>query len=532
MLTLYLVRAATVLGIFALSSAVTAAPMVRTPARIMRPPASTTLITLPAEGGQAVSLAYRGWMDYYGVAVPGDSQLAPGGLPIDPSAQYLFAAVAAVAAQNDVVAQQSGWNDTTPNSPPLFNGSPVYGGQAETYVTTCPTPNQHNIATCGYGPVSAMSLEVRNGTTPAGSPTTPDSIFWGDGAPFTLASLQMYANSDNMPDGYNLQRGPLVQVPLLVNGISIAYNAANLTIPAGGLRLSRNSLCGIMQGLIGNWNDPSITADNGGAVIGNQPITVVHRSDGAGTTFILSYNLYVICSQANVQPAEAWVSGVGTMSLNAPQNMPYPANTVVWPSSSIAAKGAATQASTIASTAGAIGYLGTAFVSKAGGQEAYIQNTAGNFEQATVSAIKAAAASGPWVTPAETSQYPPQYPFVKNGYLPLPSDPNAAALVSYDFGYFYQCTAFRNLEQINKLHALFKWAFTPQNGGGPTPADQIAEANGLVELPDIPGPHGGASKLTSLQGIGPTGVYKATHSGYYVDPVNGALLRYTCTPLQ
>jgi hypothetical protein len=121
---------------------------------------------------------------------------------------------------------------------------------------------------------------------------------------------------------------------------------------------------------------------------------------------------------------------------------------------------------------------------------------------------------------------------VKDGYLPLPSASNAAALVSYDFGYFYQCTPFRDLEQINKLHAFFKWAFTPQNGGPLTPADTIAESNGLVELPDRPGGRGGASKLTSLQGIAPTGVYRSSHSGRYIDPLTGALEPYTCMPLQ
>jgi ABC-type phosphate transport system substrate-binding protein len=379
--TLRIALAAALLLAVTGTSAGAAGPALRSLGREgMRPSSSGGLITLPAEGGQAVSLVYRGWMDYYGVAVPGDSQLGPGGVPLDAGAQYLFAAVAAVAAQNDFIAQQSGWNDTVPKSPPLFNGSPVYGGSAETYLTTCPTPNQFNIALCGYGPTSGKQLETRNGITAGGNPTTPDSIYWGDGAPFTLASLMSFNNSNGMPDGYNLQRGPLVQVPLLVNGISIAYNPTNLTIPAGGVKLSRNSLCGIMQGLISNWNDPSITSDNGGSVIGNQPITVVHRSDGAGTTFILSYNLYVICSQANVSSSNAWLIGVGTLSLNSPQAPPYPSNTVVWPAGSIAANGASTQATDIANTAGGIGYLGTSFVGKAGGYEAYIQNTAGNFE--------------------------------------------------------------------------------------------------------------------------------------------------------
>jgi hypothetical protein len=208
------------------------------------------------------------------------------------------------------------------------------------------------------------------------------------------------------------------------------------------------------------------------------------------------------------------VSGVGTLSLNAPQNMPYPLNTVVWPTSSIPEKGAAAQATAIASTTGGIGYVGTAFVGRAGGYEAFIQNTAGNFEQATLGAIKAAAASGPWVKDTQPNEIPPGYPFVRNGYVPLPSDPNAAALVSYDFGYFYSCSPLRTIDQITQLHGLFKWGLVPQNGGGPTAADQIAEANGLVELPDVSGRTGGASKLTSVQAIFSTGIYRGAHSGF------------------
>jgi ABC-type phosphate transport system substrate-binding protein len=494
-------------------------------------PAHSGLVTVPAEGGQAVSLVYRGWGDYYGLAVPGDAQGAPGGQPLDPNAQFLFAAVAATAAQNDIVNQQSGWNGTVPASPPLFNGSPAYGGLSDSYVTTCPSPNPHDNATCGYQPASGKGLEPRDGLTQYGNSVTPDSIYWGDGAPVTLANLALFNNSNGMASGYNQQRGPVVEVPLLGNGLAVPYNATNLTIPAGGLRLSRNSICGMFQGLITNWNDPSITADNGGNVIGNQPIVIVHRSDGAGTTFIFSYATYVICSQPDVNPAYQWLQGVGTLSINGPSG-PV-ANTVIWPAGSIAAKGAGAQADAVANNPGAISYLGTSFVARSGGHESFVENQSGIFVQATIANIKAALDNGPFVQPSQTSEIPPGYPFIKNAYLPLPANVNAAPFVSYDFGYFYTCTAARDAYQVQKLHGFFKWAMTPNGGTGLTPADTIAEANGLVELPDLPPRSGGASKKTTNRTIAPLDAYAGSHSGTYTDPTTGnPNAAYTCTPLQ
>jgi hypothetical protein len=73
---------------------------------------------------------------------------------------------------------------------------------------------------------------------------------------------------------------------------------------------------------------------------------------------------------------------------------------------------------------------------------------------------------------------------------------------------------------------------TPEDGGGLTAADSIAEANGLVELPDAPPKTGGASKKTTNSAIAPLAVYSGSHSGTYVDPTTGDTLPYTCTPLQ
>jgi ABC-type phosphate transport system substrate-binding protein len=524
--------------VFALaaSPALAAAPgITRTaqPSRTAHPAKSSALITVLSEGGTTAATAYRAWFDYYGVAIPGDAQGAPGGNPLDSTVQFLLGAVGAGAAQNDIQNQQSGWNATTPSTPPNFNGSPVYNGVADTFLTTCPA-GTHDITQCGFTPTAGKALETRGGTTSAGNSTTPDSITHGDGTPWDLASLAAFNNSNGQASGYNLQRGPLLQIPLSAFSISIVFNATGLTVPAGqsGIQLSRNSVCGIFEGHITNWNDPSITSDNGGNTIGNQPITVEYRSDSAGTTFVLSYGLYVACAQTNVQPANAWADGVGTVSEKGPISGPPPTNTVVFPSNSTGSKGNGGVASAVSTTAGAIGYVGTSYVSKAGGNEAFIQNQSGNYVQATVANIRAAIASGPYVKSTQTSEIPPGFPYIKNAYIPLPTASNAAPFVSYDFGYFYTCYPERQLNQISKLHAVYKWALTKEGGDGLTAADSILEANALVELPDKPPKTGGAAKSTSQSTIAGLGVYSGSHSGTYVDPTTGNTLPYTCNPLQ
>ena len=60
-----------------------------------RPPAkSTALITVLSEGGTTAATAYRAWFDYYGVAIPGDTQ-GNGGTPLDATTQFLLGAVGA-----------------------------------------------------------------------------------------------------------------------------------------------------------------------------------------------------------------------------------------------------------------------------------------------------------------------------------------------------------------------------------------------------------------------------------------------------
>jgi phosphate transport system substrate-binding protein len=95
--------------------------------------------------------------------------------------------------------------------------------------------------------------------------------------------------------------GSITQVPVDLGGEGIAYN---LHLPAGArLHLTGPVLAGIYLGQITRWNDPAITALNPGLSLPDAHITVVHRSDGSGTTYIFTNYL------SSVDPA--WAAKVG-----------------------------------------------------------------------------------------------------------------------------------------------------------------------------------------------------------------------------
>jgi len=74
--------------------------------------------------------------------------------------------------------------------------------------------------------------------------------------------------------------GPAIHLPMVVGPIALAYNVAGL----GDLRLRPATLAKIFAGTVTRWNDPTIAADNPGAVLPSTPIRTVHRSDSSGTT--------------------------------------------------------------------------------------------------------------------------------------------------------------------------------------------------------------------------------------------------------
>ncbi|MFY8149923.1 MAG: phosphate ABC transporter substrate-binding protein PstS [Prochlorococcaceae cyanobacterium] len=136
----------------------------------------------------------------------------------------------------------------------------------------------------------------------------------------------------------------VVQFPAIGGTIAIAYN--NPSCPS--LKLTQKQAADIFLGTIKTWDQLKC---------GKGPITVVHRSDGSGTTFAFTNSLSAF--------SPAWKSKVGE------------GKTVKWPVG-VGGKGNEGVAGTISNTSGSIGYLNQAFV-KGKIKAAALQNKAGKF---------------------------------------------------------------------------------------------------------------------------------------------------------
>ena len=174
--------------------------------------------------------------------------------------------------------------------------------------------------------------------------------------------------------------GPVVQVPVALGAEGVVYN---LDLPAGArLHLTGPVIARIFLGQITRWDDPAIAALNPGITLPSAPITVVHRSDGSGTTYIFSNYL------SSVSPT--WAAKVGT------------GKTLNWLVGE-GAEGNGGVGATVYSTPFSIGYLEQAYSRGLLLPFAAIRNQAGNYVTPSTQTVTAAAAQKPHITPTDFS---------------------------------------------------------------------------------------------------------------------------------
>lgn len=162
----------------------------------------------------------------------------------------------------------------------------------------------------------------------------------------------------------------LVQFPSTLGVIAIAYNLPDV----GKLRLDGPTLAGIYLGRIKRWDDPAIKALNGSAKLPAKDITVVHRSDGSGTTFAFTDYLSKLSTD--------WKSQVGN------------AKSVQWPTG-VGASGNQGVGQQVKTTDYSIGYVELAYVVQAKLQQAELKNRAGKYIAASIEGATQAAAQAP-----------------------------------------------------------------------------------------------------------------------------------------
>ncbi len=168
----------------------------------------------------------------------------------------------------------------------------------------------------------------------------------------------------------------VLHFPTVLGGIVPTYNVPS----AASLKFSGPTLAGIYLGSIKKWNDSAIKKDNPGVNLPDEDITVVHRSDGSGTSFVFTDYL------SKVSPE--WKTKVG-------------ANTSVnWPVG-LGGKGNEGVAGLVKQTPNSIGYVELIYAAQNKMEYGSIKNAAGNFVKADVSTVTEAAAGAAKEMPAD-----------------------------------------------------------------------------------------------------------------------------------
>ena len=171
----------------------------------------------------------------------------------------------------------------------------------------------------------------------------------------------------------DLQQFGLGQFPVVVGGIVPVVNVAG--VEAGQIKLDGPTLADIFLGKITNWNDPKIAALNAGVKIPDGKITVVHRSDGSGTSFNFTNYLSKVSNE--------WATKVkfGTA--------------VDWPTG-VGGKGNEGVSQYVKQIKGSIGYVEYAYAVKNKITWVNMKNSAGQFIAPNAKAFAAAAATADW----------------------------------------------------------------------------------------------------------------------------------------
>jgi len=167
----------------------------------------------------------------------------------------------------------------------------------------------------------------------------------------------------------NAKGGEVVHIPLVMGAVIAAYNLPEVSQK---LKLTGPALADIFLGKITRWNDKKIQELNPGVTLPDKSILVIHRSDGSGTTYVFADYL----AKSNPE----WKTKVGvSTSLN-------------WPAG-IGQKGNEAVAGQIMRSEGSIGYIELAYALQNNIHYALIQNKEGNFINASLDAVTAAAAN-------------------------------------------------------------------------------------------------------------------------------------------
>ena len=265
------------------------------------------------------------------------------------------------------------------------------------------------------------------------------SIGSGGGIAQIKAGTVDFGSSDAPMKPDELAKFGLAQFPSVIGGIVPVINVPG--VAAGAMKLDGEILGNIFLGKITKWNDPAIVALNGGVTLPDAKITVVHRSDGSGTTF----NFVNYLSKVNGE----WKTKVGE------------GTSVKWPVG-IGGKGNEGVAAYVKQIKGAIGYVELSYALQNKMSYSRMKNAAGNFIQPSDDSFAAAATSAEWGSS-------------KDFYLVMTNAPGADSwpITATNFILMYRQP--KNVAGAKGAKEFFRWVYKS--------GDAQAKALGYVPLP-------------------------------------------------
>ena len=199
------------------------------------------------------------------------------------------------------------------------------------------------------------------------------SIGSGGGIKQIEAKTVDFGASDMPMTPEDLKKNGLMQFPAINGAVVPVVNLEG--VAAGALKLDGATLADIYLGKVTKWNDAEIAQLNKGMKLPDQNITVVHRSDGSGTSFIFTNYL------SKVSPE--WKSAVGE------------GTAVSWKTGT-GGKGNEGVASYVQRIKGSIGYVEYAYALQNKMNHVQMKNHEGQFVQPNIESFKAAASGAKW----------------------------------------------------------------------------------------------------------------------------------------
>ena len=220
-----------------------------------------------------------------------------------------------------------------------------------------------------------------------------------------------------------ITRFKVLHFPTVLGAVVPSYNLPGVKKE---VRFSSETLADIYLGKITKWNDPRLVADNPGANLPNANITVVHRSDGSGTTYVWADYL------SKVSPE--WKSKVGTQT------------SVSWPVG-LGGKGNEGVAGLVTQTANSLGYVELIYAIQNKMVYGLVKNSAGVFIKADLPSTTAAAAGAAKSMPSDFR-------------VSITNAPGKAAFPIASFTWLLVPNKISNAVKRADIKAFLKWMLT------------------------------------------------------------------------